>query len=261
MNSSSELWDLRVDKVIADLKKNIRADGRKVDDMRQVVITEDVSHNANGEARVKLGETEVLAGVKMILGEPYPDSPDQGSISVGAELLPFADPEFETGPPREAAIELSRVVDRGIRESGAVDFKSLSIVEGEKCWIGFVDIYPLNNDGNLFDAFGIASLKALQGTQLPKIEDGEVVKGEYAGKIKLNAQPILNTFAKIGNVVVADPTISEEKAMNARFSVAVTEADNITAFQKGLSGSFSVSEIDTAIDVALKNSKQIRKLL
>jgi len=259
--NTSELWDLRVDKVIADLKEGKRADARKADEIREVKVSVDVSKNANGEARVKLGKTEVIAGVKMILGEPYPDSPDKGSISVGAELLPFADPEFETGPPRENAIELSRVVDRGIRESGAVDFKSLSVVEGEQCWIGFVDIYPLNNDGNLFDACGIAALKALMGTQLPKLEDGKVVKGEYSGKLKLNAKPVLNTFAKIGNVIVADPTLTEEKAMSARFSVAVTEDNNITAFQKGLPGSFKAEEIDQAIDVAFKNSKQIRKLL
>ncbi|HZX19911.1 MAG TPA: exosome complex protein Rrp42 [archaeon] len=259
--SFTELWDLRTDKLIAELKQGKRLDARKVDEIRKPIITEDVSENADGQARVKLGETDVIAGVKMIVGEPYPDSPNQGSISVGAELLPLADPEYESGPPREEAIELSRVVDRGIRESGAINFEDLSIVSGEKSWIGFVDIYILNNDGNLFDACGIAALKALLNTKLPKLEDHKIVKGEYSGKLKLNAKPILNTFAKIGNTVVADPTLLEEKAMTSRFSVAVTENDDITAFQKGLGGSFKIEEINAAIDLSFKNSKQIRKLL
>ena len=55
-----------------------------------------------------IGETVVITGVKMIPGTPYPDSPDEGTISVGAELMPMASPEFEVGPPREAAIELYR---------------------------------------------------------------------------------------------------------------------------------------------------------
>ena len=142
----SALWDLRVDKVVADLKEGKRIDGRKVDEIRKITITHGVSENADGSARVKLGLTDVIAGVKMVPGTPYPDMPDEGSISVGAELLPMADPEFEVGPPRDEAIELSRVVDRGIRESKAIDFKDLCITEGEKVWVGFVDIYIINND-------------------------------------------------------------------------------------------------------------------
>src|SRR3989344_5835011 len=257
----SALWDLRVDKVVADLKEGKRIDGRKVDEIRKITITHGVSENADGSARVKLGLTDVIAGVKMVPGTPYPDMPDEGSISIGAELLPMADPEFEVGPPRDEAIELSRVVDRGIRESKAIDFKDLCITEGEKVWVGFVDIYIINNDGNLFDACGIAAMSSLLETKMPKIEDGKIVKGEYAGKLKVRAKPVLSTFAKIGNVVVADPILSEEKAMSARFSVTITEDDNITAFQKGLAGSFKYEEINGAIDVAMRNSKQIRKLL
>ena len=256
-----ELWDLRTDQIIADLKEGKRADARKVDEVREIKVTTDVSKNADRQARVRLGNTEVIAGVKMVLGTPYPDSPDKGSISVGVELVPMADPEYESGPPRIEAIELSRVVDRGIRESGAIDFKSLMITEGELVWIGFVDIYIVNNDGNLYDACGIAAIKAILDTKMPKLEDGKIVKGEFKGALKINAQPILNTFAKVGNTVVADPALLEEKAMSARFSVAITEKDNITAFQKGLAGSFTVEEIDNAIDVAMKNSKQTRKLL
>ena len=233
----------------------------KVDELRKITIKNGISENADGSARVTLGQTDVMAGVKMVPGTPYPDSPGEGSISVGAELLPMADPEFEVGPPRDEAIELSRVVDRGIRESKAIDFSDLCIVEGEKVWVGYVDIYIINNDGNLFDACGVAAMSALLETKLPKLEDYKIVKGEYSGKLKLKSKPILNTFAKIGNVVVADPILSEEKAMSARFSVTVTEDDNISAFQKGLAGSFKVDEINSCIDIALKNSKQIRKLL
>src|SRR3989344_1593668 len=209
----SELWDLRVDKVVSDLKEGKRIDGRKVDELRKITIKNGISENADGSARVTLGQTDVMAGVKMVPGIPYPDSPGEGSISVGAELLPMADPEFEIGPPRNDAIELSRVVDRGIRESKAIDFADLCITEGEKCWVVFVDIYILNNDGNLFDACGMAAMSALLETKMPKLDDNKIVKGEYSGKLKVKVKPVLNTFAKIGNVIVADPALSEEKAM------------------------------------------------
>ena len=50
-------------------------------------------------------------------------------------------------------------------------------------------------------------------------------------------------------------------AMSSRFSVALMDDDTISAFQKGLPGSFKVEEINSAIDIAARNSKQIRKLL
>ncbi len=258
---NAELWDLRVDKIVADLKDGRRPDARKVDEVRKVKISNKVSENADGAARVQLGQTDVIAGVKMGIGEPYPDSPDEGSITVGVEMLPIASPDFEIGPPDKSSVELARVVDRGIRESKCLDFRDLCITEGEYVWMGFVDLYIINDDGNLFDACGIAALGALLDTRMPKQEGGKLLKGEYAGKLKLRNKPLLNTFAKIGNVVVADPCAEEEKAMSSRFSVTVTEDDNITAMQKGLAGSFKVEELNSAIELAMKNSKQIRKLL
>jgi exosome complex component RRP42 len=36
---------------------------------------------------------------------------------VGCELLPISHPSIESGPPGIDAIEIGRVIDRGIRES------------------------------------------------------------------------------------------------------------------------------------------------
>lgn len=236
-------------------------DKRAFDEYRKIEIKTGISQNADGSARVKIGETEVICGIKSDIGTPYPDSPDEGSISVGMELLPLASPSFESGPPSEESIELARVVDRGIRESHALDFKKLIIKEGEKCWIVFIDLYAINDDGNLFDASSTAALAALLDARTPKIEDEKIVKGEYSGKFKLERLPLLSTFGKINNFVVLDPNLAEEKALQGRFSVATTEDNYLTAFQKGYGGSFSFSEIDNCIDIALKRSKEIRKQL
>lgn len=258
---SNGFWDLRVDKIVADLKEGKRQDGRKVDELRKIVITNNISENAAGSARVKWGETDVMTGVKFEIGEPYPDTPDEGGISVGVELLPMADPDYEIGPPSEEAIELSRVVDRGIRESKAIDFKDLCLKEGEEVLMAYVDGYVVNNDGNLFDACALAAMSSLVNCRLPKVEDGKIVTGEYAGKMKLKYKPILSTFGKIGNTIVADPLLAEEKAMAARFSVSLMDDDKICAFQKGLAGSFKLEEINSCLDMAAKNSKLLRKLL
>ena len=257
------LWTLRQHSLISQLKEGKRSDGRKPDETRKIHIQkEGVSENAHGIARVKLGSTDVIAGVKMDVATPYPDSPDEGSITVGAELLALASPDFEVGPPREEAIELSRVVDRGIRESGAIDFKSLSIVSGEKCWMVIIDIYILNQDGNLFDAASIAAVSALLDTKIPKLDgENKIVKGEFAGRLKLSKKPVMSTFAKIGNTVVLDPDMEEETAAAARFSIGIADDDHISAFQKGGSGSFTPEEVNNCIETAFKNAKHIRKVL
>lgn len=255
------LWDLKADKIINELKDGKRIDGRKFDEYREIKIQKDVSQNADGSARVKLGNTDVIVGVKMVPGEPYPDMPAEGSIAVGAELLAIASPTFDVGPPREDSIELARVVDRGIREGKAIDFKELCIREGELVWIVFIDTYVLNDEGNMFDSSSIAALVALLNTQIPKLEDDRAVPGEYKGKLKISRKPILNTFAKISNTIIADPLLAEEKAADARFSVATTEDGYISAFQKGGGGSFLKEEIDKCIDTAFENSKKIRSLL
>src|SRR3989339_763253 len=76
-----------------------------------------IQYLGDGSARVKIGNTEVLVGVKMTVGEPYPDSADEGNLMVSAELRPISSPRFENGPPKFNSIEIGRVTDRVLRES------------------------------------------------------------------------------------------------------------------------------------------------
>lgn len=254
-------WLLQADKVAAALSEGKRIDGRKFDEYRKIEIQKNISLNAEGSARVKLGNTEVMAGVKFGIGAPYPDLPKQGGLCTGAELLPIAAPEFEAGPPREGAIELARVVDRCVREAKTIDMESLCIREGELCYLLFVDFYVVNHDGNLFDACSIAALSSLLECKLPKVEDDKIVSKEYAGKLKVSKKPLLASFAKIKNHVVVDPGLEEDMVLDARFHCGVTEEDVLVAFQKGGSGAFKEKEINDAIDIAIRESKKIRKLL
>jgi len=254
--------NLTEDMVKEHIRNGKRPDGRKMDEYRKLEITYNDSENADGSARVRLGKTDVVAGIKLEVGTPFPDTPDEGAIITNIELLPLASPHFEAGPPREGSIEIARVVDRGIRESKTIDLKKLCITEGEEVFMVFIDLYVLNDSGNLLDAAEIAAIAALNQAQMPKLDkDNKIIRHEYDGKLGISKMPVLSTFAKIGSTVMLDPSTDEENAMNTRFSVATTEEGNITAFQKSGSGSFSPEEINKSIDIALGKSKDIRKLL
>lgn len=160
------LMEVRKDYVLSKLREGERIDGRSFDEMRSIEIKTGIIGKAEGSAYVKLGNTQVVVGVKMQIGEPFPDTPDQGIIITNAELVPLASPTFEPGPPDENAIELARVVDRGIRHSEAVDLKRLCVEEGEKVWMVFIDIWALDDDGNLMDASALAAIAALLNLSL-----------------------------------------------------------------------------------------------
>ena len=68
-----------------------------------------------GSAEVQLGQTHVMAFVTAQLTQPYKDRPNEGTLSMFTEFSPMADPSFEPGRPSEAAVELGRVIDRGLR--------------------------------------------------------------------------------------------------------------------------------------------------
>lgn len=252
------LDELTKDYVQDLLKKGKRGDGRAAEQYRSIVIERNVLPFAEGSARVRLGNTQVLIGIKIGTGTPFADRPKEGILTVSAELLPLASPTFEPGPPNENSIELARVVDRGIRSSGCVDLESLFIKDG-LVWAIYIDIYVLDADGNLIDASALAAAAALLNTRMPRYENDKVVR-EYAENLPVSQKVVSCTFAKIGSAIVLDPSLDEEKAMGSRLTVS-TVPGCVCAMQKGGAGGFAQQELLQCIDKALAKGEEIRKLL
>ncbi len=234
-----------------------RIDGRDFDEVRTIKIKTGFIQRADGSALVELGDTKVLVGVKIEPGEPFPDTPDMGIMTTNVELVPLASPTFEPGPPSEEAIELARVVDRGIRESHTIDMEKLVIEEGEKVWVVFIDMHVLDYHGNLFDACGIAALAALNDATVPAERFGF---GEDF-KLPIIHYPVPVTFAKIGEWIVADPNLDEESIASARLTVTTNEEEKVNAMQKGLFGTFTYEEVKKSINRSLSIGKQVRKII
>jgi exosome complex component RRP42 len=177
--------------------------------------------------------------------------------------VPLASSTFEPGPPDENSIELARVVDRGIRESKAIDMEKLCIEPGKKVFVVFVDAYVLNHDGNLIDASALAAIAALMSTKVPsyEVEKGEVKLGNDYSELPMRRHPITVTFAKINDRLVVDPWLDEEQVMDARISMAIDDDDNICAIQKGGSGYFSPDQVLEAAKMAREKAEEMRKKL
>jgi exosome complex component RRP42 len=231
-----------------------RLDGRTLTDFREFKIEEGVIEKAEGSARVFLGNTQILVGVKVETGEPFPDTPNEGVMTVNAELVPLASPTYEPGPPDETSIELARIVDRGIRESKAIDTEKLCIEAGKKVFVVFVDVYVLNADGNLIDAAALAAMSALMNTKMPnyEIKDGELKIKQGYSSLPLRSHPITVTIGKINNKLLIDTGAEEEAVIDARLSMAVNDEGNICA--RSLSGEYSAQNKESWSNSRLRHT-------
>ena len=241
---------------IADLaRQGKRIDARTLDQSREVSVEVGPVKSAQGSALVKIGKTQVIAGIKVEHAKPFADKPDSGMLIVNAELLPLASPTFEPGRPSENAIELARVVDRGIRESDAIDLDKLVIKSGEDVWAVFIDIYVLDHDGNLIDASALAAIAALLNAKPP--EDEAWTLPEFP----IQKKPVAVTLAKINNKLMTDPCLDEENVMDARITIATIEDGSICAMQKGGIGCFSREELEQAYELARAKGVELRAKL
>lgn len=261
---SNILDDLKRKKVASLLKEGQRVDGRALDEPRQLTIDVGVIPKAEGSARIRLGDTEVVCGVKIQPDKPFPDLGDRGIFICTAEILPLADPSVEPGPPGEEVIELARVVDRGIRESGMIDLTKL-VLEKNKSVIGlFVDNSVTDYDGNLFDACSYASVASILSCRVPKWElvndTPTLVEGQFS-EPPITTVPVSVTMGKIGDVIVVDPNADEWACMDARITITTNAAGNICAIQKGGTDGFTVEQLVQCSKVAISTGAKIREII
>ncbi|XP_019051975.1 PREDICTED: exosome complex component RRP45B-like isoform X3 [Nelumbo nucifera] len=199
------------------LLSDLRVDGRRPFDYRRLTVK---FGREDGSSEVQLGQTHVMGFVTSQLVQPYRDRPNEGTLSIYTEFSPMADPSFEAGRPGEFAVELGRIIDRGLRESRAIDTESLCVLAGKLVWSIRVDLHILDNGGNLVDAANIAALAALLTFRRPECtlggEDGQEViihppEAKEPLPLIIHHLPIAVTFAFFGdgNTVVGDRSNSQ----------------------------------------------------
>lgn len=243
---------------ILDLAKNgKRLDGRGLDDYRDITVEPGWVASADGSALATIGTTKVLCGVKLELGKPFPDTPNAGVLTTNAELVPLSSPMFEPGPPHPRAIEVSRVVDRAIRAAETIDLTKLCVTPGEKTWVCYTDVHVLDHSGNLIDTALLAALGALTHATFPNQRFG---LGTSDTPLAIQHYPIECTFVRLGDAIVVDPLVDEERAGQGRITVATDEAGNVVAMQKGLIGAFSPDDVRSVVERAFKHGDRMRAI-
>jgi len=73
------------DYIMAGIAADLREDGRGRGEYRRFELETGLAANTNGSARLRVGPTDVLVGVKMEVAAPEPDAPNMGRVEVGTQ--------------------------------------------------------------------------------------------------------------------------------------------------------------------------------
>ena len=125
----------------------------------------------------------------------------------------------------------------------------------------FIDIFPIDDNGNLLDASAIAVISALLNAKVPQVQltgDDTFELRETYRPIKMKSIPVSLTSTKIANYNIYDATNEEEIASNARLTLGFTE-EHIVSGQKGGSGVYSSDEFLGIVKKSHKKSVELRE--
>jgi exosome complex component RRP42 len=253
---------MQVEQIVKSIKRGERLDGRGLLDYRPISVILSPIRKAEGSALVKLGRTQVIVGVKLELGAPFKDRPNEGVLQVHLEFVPLASPSFEPGPPDENAIEVARIIDRSLREPRAIKLEDLVIEPGRVAWVVYNDIYLIDHDGNIVDASMLASMLALATTKIPRLVKTETGQYVVDASVRETLLPVnllvaTVTLGVIENILFVDPSLEEELVADALIVLAVDENGRICGAQKRGEKGVPRKVLESALDIVVERGLQL----
>jgi len=214
--------------LLHSVEDDCRIDGRKCLESRRFKLETGIIANCHGSCHVRIGNTDLLVGVKANVGPPDSEDLNSGKVIFAADCSANASPVFEGRGGEELAAELVIILTKSFIPT--FDLRALCVAPGKSVWILTVDILILEfgSKPNLIDAAGIAVKSALFNTRIPKVSfDQEIeeldVPEDPSDLVSLDVSrlPLLVTATKIGGHFVVDATEIEEAASTSSVVFAV----------------------------------------
>ena len=274
--------------------KNTRPSGRQHAAARTTTIVPSVvPRNTYGSSLVRLGDTQILTAVTLLVGVPGPSTPNDGDCVVSLTVSPICGRgynlsgriiEGEGGSGGTSSAEPSAIeshLQRVVRTSGLIDFSALGIISGKAAWRIKIAAVVLNDAGNLFDAGLLGCVSALIGTRLPRTRindkasprDGgmvQIVAGDDVGncgsggaKLKLNMDkmPIPLTIAMFDDKLLVDPDDEEEGVLDGTLTVIVNLAGGIVSMDKRGRTILTAEQLAACVHMAQGRAKELSRIM
>mmetsp|Transcript_4495 Transcript_4495/g.8948 ORF Transcript_4495/g.8948 Transcript_4495/m.8948 type:complete len:349 (-) Transcript_4495:1891-2937(-) len=220
----------------------LRADGRSLDGTRPLTVR---LGPAPGLAEVTLGSTRCVAQVAVDATTPFPDRPEEGLVTISAQFSSLAGEQF-TAPTWYGMRddELTRSIERTMRDTRAIESESLCILAGKLVWAVRISVQIIDYDGNALDAATAAVSAALLHARRPDVtisgDDVRIHSAEEREPVPLPVvhTPVTASFATFedtasGRIYLAlDPSLQEEGAMDGSLSLSANIHQEICGIYK-----------------------------
>ncbi|KAL1496529.1 hypothetical protein AB1Y20_016482 [Prymnesium parvum] len=283
------------------LRAGVRPDGRRPLEARVPRVQRGVLSSAHGSARVGVGKTLVLAGVRAELTAPRQTEPSRGRVLVALETTNISGPSSASALLRSAD-EHAAVVEllQRTASGGLVELDRLCAVKGSAVWTLYCDVYVLEHDGNITDAAMLAMCAALGDVQLPlveydeklesfvtlgpacrltesestsptpgtlkrkrKAEPSEVIRSHADNlmRVKLDDLLLPFSFGVLSGHLLADPCRDEESLLSCNFTVLVHSDGQFASLHKPGGAPLSEHIMETAINASRNYSNGILQKL
>ena len=250
------------------LSKDVRPDGRSKSSRRGVQVSTNTITHADGSAVAHLGTTKVVCAIRYMVGVPSSSAPSDGHVDVRVHLPPLCSSKYDhTAKPGKDAFLLASFLSSLVDDTKLLDNAALCIEEGKAVFVLCIDIFCVNDDGNLFDAATIAMIAALQNLRLPgevRVEEsGEVVVvGSLRSKrVELRHLPVAITFGMLGNEMISDPNEEEAQILDAQFTVVVNSKKEICSIRKPDGPALSQEKLLKCVAQAHKEADEVVQVL
>ncbi|XP_026491278.1 exosome complex component RRP43-like [Vanessa tameamea] len=254
------------------INRNVRPDGRKFDDQRDIKLNVNAIKSADASAVVKCGNTTVVCGIKLELAKPKAEEPELGFFVTNVELLPLCSSKFRPGPPSDHAQVVSNVVSDICINSKSVNLKELCIVPDKLAWVVYCDMVCLDNDGSIVDACIITLMTSLKSLTLPKVNydvETEEIVVDTSVRMPLNITglPIATSFAVYQqsprSIVLIDPSADEEEmcgGVGANLIICCND-EQFCGIQKFGGSNLSTEAEKKTLAIAKERSKLVEKVI
>ncbi|KAJ7106477.1 ribosomal protein S5 domain 2-type protein [Mycena crocata] len=249
------------------LKQSLRLDGRLPLELRHPTLS---FGPELGWVECALGKTRVIAHVDAKMVKPPPERPFEGIITIHSEISPMASSEYEIGRPSEEEITITRMLDKVLKRSDAVDKESLCILAGQRVWHLRLTIHCLSDAGNMLDCACLAGIVALKHFRRPDVEviGDEVTIHPPSERapvpLSMHHTPFCLTFAFFPDSEtspVLDPSQLEQRLSAGLMSVALNAQRELCVVQKLGGVPLGMDEVLRIVNVAVMKAKELDQLV
>lgn len=236
-------------------------DGRGINEFRETTLSVGNIGTTLGSSFVKIGNTKVICGIK---GEIGPRNSVEDKIKVAMEMSSIANGEKPGHSSAEGTFikqKLSSLL------CDVIDDLNVEPEDDKYCWYLYVDLYCLDDDGNVFDVSVLSVAAALSNTSLPKVHFDKTLRkyvqdqGNNSSKLSLKEIPFSVTFAVFEKWILADPTHEEEEVCNAKFTIIIDGSGKLCSVEKRGGQTVSLDQLRTCLGFAKQRVSKLNKQL